>query len=199
MTASGLEQDPTRSANMDSLSVSGSVSAERQAGFTLIEVLVVVFIIGVVLGFATLSIGGRSLDDRLAEDAARLQRVLQIASEEAVMTTAEIGFLPTQDGYAFLVRGEEQWVPIDNPRSPLRPYKFEIPAKVGFRELPANLPTPNSDDPAAIAPQIYFFSSGELTPFDLGLAVESQEPRFAIQGRIDGLVSLVPITNEDGF
>ncbi len=159
----------------------------HQCGFTLIEILVVIFIIGVVLGFASLSLGGRSLDDRLDQDARRLHQVMIMALDEAALTTAEIGFQPRKNGYAFLVRGDAGWVPIDNPRSPLRVYEFEIPALIELTQLPQGLPT---GDNAESAPALFFFSSGELTPFEFVLKAEGTRQRYLYRGRIDGLITM---------
>lgn len=159
----------------------------RQRGFTLIEILVVVFIIGVILGFASLSLGGRSLDDRLDQDARRLRQVMVMALDEAALTTAEIGFQPREDGYAFLVRGDAGWVPIDNPRSPLRVYTFEIPAAIEFTQLPQGMPSGDADKNM---PAMFFFSSGELTPFELILKAEGSAQRYVYRGRIDGQITM---------
>ncbi len=158
-----------------------------QRGFTLIEILVVVFIIGVILGFASLSLGGRSLDDRLNQDARRLRQVMVMALDEAALTTAEIGFQPRKNGYAFLVRGDTSWVPIDNARSPLRVYTFEIPASIEFTQLPQGMP---SGDAGNNTPAMYFFSSGELTPFELILRAEGSAQRYVYRGRIDGQITM---------
>ncbi|MEN8719600.1 MAG: type II secretion system minor pseudopilin GspH [Oceanococcaceae bacterium] len=162
----------------------------RDAGFTLIEILVVVFIIGVILGFATLSLGGRSLDDRIEQDARRLYQVMQLAADEAILTTAEIGFQPLEDGYAFLVRGDASWVPIENPRSPLRVHRFEIPARLRILEQTGGPPPSTQDEDEELLPAVYFFSSGELTPFTIELFVPDNPYRFRISGRIDGVLSL---------
>jgi len=156
-------------------------------GFTLIEILVVIFIIGVVLGFASLSLGGRSLDDRLDQDARRLHQVMIMALDEAALTTAEIGFQPRKNGYAFLVLGDAGWVPIDNPRSPLRLYEFEIPAKIELTQLPQGLP---EGEDGENMPALFFFSSGELTPFEFVLRAEGTTQRYAYRGRIDGQITM---------
>lgn len=158
----------------------------RESGFTLIEVLVVVFIIGVILGFATLSLGGRSLDDRLEQEARRLTEVLRLASEQAIVTSAQIGFRPSENGYEFLTPGEERWVPLEAPRSPFRAHQFEIPAELLLTDAPAALRGDNKDLPAVV-----FFSSGELTPFEFSLRVEGLDKVERIRGRIDGLITRI--------
>jgi len=54
-------------------------------GFTLIEIMVVMVIIGVVLSFVTLSIGSNSLAREMAQEAQRLTYLLELAHQEAVM------------------------------------------------------------------------------------------------------------------
>ncbi len=161
--------------------------ATTERGFTLIEILVVIFIIGVILGFASLSLGGRSLDDRLDQDARRLHQVMIMALDEAALTTAEIGFQPRKNGYAFLVMGDAGWVPIDNPRSPLRVYEFEIPARIELTQLPQGLP---EGEDSQNTPVLYFFSSGELTPFEFVLRAEGSTQRYLYRGRIDGQITM---------
>ena len=156
-------------------------------GFTLIEVLVVVFIIGVILGFATLSLGGRSLDDRLEQDATRLHRVLELALEEAVLTTTEIGFATADEGYVFVVRGEDGWQPLEASRGPLRAHRFDYPAKIEMQDLPAALATAAAEDEGP-RPVALLLSSGELSPFTLLLSAPGVDRRYRISGRPDGLL-----------
>lgn len=161
----------------------------RQRAFTLIEVLVVVFIIGVILGFASLSLGGRSLDDQLDQEARRLQQVLQIASEDAIFTTTEIGLQLLPDGYVFVVPGEPNWVPIERQRSPLRAHRFEIPARLTISQASLGNLGQSPDDGEQL-PAILFLSSGEVTPFELELGAPGADSVFRIQGRIDGLIQM---------
>jgi general secretion pathway protein H len=69
--------------------------SERAAGFTLIEILLVVLIVGIALGLVSVNLG--VLDRRsTADEVERLARVLQFASERAAVrgTPLEVEFLP---------------------------------------------------------------------------------------------------------
>lgn len=117
-------------------------AALRQRGFTLIEVMVVIFIIGIIVTFASLTITGRVLSDRLETEAQRLQQLFEMASEDAEMHGMEIGFVYTDRGYAFVATGPKgRWAPI--PSGPLRPREVKDPImislKVEGRSVP---PTP---------------------------------------------------------
>lgn len=161
-------------------------------GFTLVEVLVVVLIIGIILGFAVLSIGSRSLDDQLEQEARRLYQILQLAQEEAESQNLELGLRHTEQGYQFVSLGEEgQWQAYA-VSGPLRARQLPEPLDMalyveGRRVTPASAAA-GPDSP--LEPQAYFLSSGEVTPFDVDLSASGLPTYQRIQADALGRLSL---------
>ena len=82
----------------------------RAGGFTLLEVLVVMIIIGVVVSFAVLSI---NTDDKsLDEESQRLQALIKLAGQESVLQSKELALQFDEDGYEFLAFDGKQWQPV---------------------------------------------------------------------------------------
>jgi general secretion pathway protein H len=139
-------------------------------GFTLLELMVSLFIVGIILGVLLLRVGDTS-EQRLEMEAKRLQALLQLASEEAVMTSRELGLELFQAGYGFVQREAEKWVRLEQD-SQLR--QRELPTGMGLEleleaETIALLP---QADLAKPLPQILLDSSGELPPFRIRLRSE---------------------------
>ncbi len=155
-----------------------------QSGFSLIELLVVVFIIGIIIGFATLSLGGRALDDRLQEEARRLERIFSLAAEESLLSGQQIGWLYADGGYRFLVLGPDAWLPYGDG-SPLRPRT--LPEPIQLDVLVEDLPLPSN--PERATPQVVFLSSGELTPFEVRVTAPAVAAKFVLQGIVTGAIS----------
>ena len=154
----------------------------KSNGFTLFEVLIVVFIIGVIVTFASLSIGQHG--DRYIEDEAkRLHHLLRLATEEAVFRSEELSLMLTSSGYHFAALSGPKWEPItDDPFFREREFPQMVTVKLIVDEQEVNLG--DSDKPA----QIYLLSSGELTPpFTLILKGE-ENVEYRIDGNITGEV-----------
>lgn len=163
-----------------------------QRGFTLIEILVVVFIIGVILGFATLSLSGRALDDKVQEEARRLSEILRLARDEAGMTGLELGWLKTEDGYRFVALSDNGWAEYGE-RTPLRPRRVEEPLKMTVRVDDLPIETDNKQ----LLPQVMILSSGEMTPFAIELGAPSLEFVFLIRGNLLGEISMEKVDPDD--
>jgi general secretion pathway protein H len=85
--------------------------ARRAAGFTLVEILVVMVIIGITLGMASLNAIPSPRQD-LENEAKRLTLLLQLARDEAIVRNRQVTFEASPERYRFLVRNDTGWVPV---------------------------------------------------------------------------------------
>ena len=165
-----------------------------QAGFSLIEVLVVIVIMGLMLNFVVINVG--SNDDKIVEtEARRFGALLRLAAEESIMRARETAVELSRYGYQFLVLDDEgQWQPFEDGQA-FRP-----------RELPAGLhldgelndealafaaakDTDTDDEEKATGPRIFLFSSGEMTPFKLEFRMDFG-PGWGLSGDAVGKITL---------
>lgn len=83
----------------------------RTRGFTLVELLVVMVIIGLTLGMATLNAIPSPRQD-LDKEAQRLALLLQLARDEAIVRNRLVAFEANGERYRFMVRGDAGWEPV---------------------------------------------------------------------------------------
>jgi general secretion pathway protein H len=164
----------------------------RSHGFTLFEIIVVVFIIGVIVTFASLSITQHS--DRYVEDEARrIHHLVRLATEEAVLSAQELSFLINNKGYSFAQLAGAKWEPIEGDsffRKREFPENLEVKMLVYEQEV-------NLKDPGKPV-QIYILSSGEVTPFTLILRGES-EVEYTVAGSLTGQITYQQPETKDEF
>ncbi len=162
-------------------------SLRRAGGFTLLEVMVVVVIIGIMLTVSAMSLRGDSHAELMQREATRLIALLDLASDEAVMRSEQLAVRFTDDGYAFMLLQNGRWVLV-NDNQPLRPRK--LPDNIELRlELEDN-PPPSLVSEESDLPQVYLLSSGEMTPFVVTLFSPGTERRFVVKGTLLGHLEL---------
>ena len=152
-----------------------------QGGFTLLEVLVVVVITAILVAALTLSVGATG-ERQLANASERFQALLGHACNEAELTGRELGAVVSVGGYAFRRLDGDTWRDVYSDGE-LRARQWPAGLHLEFtREgQPLELAAPQHD-----APQLVCFSSGELTPFALTLALGDTPVRYRIEGADDG-------------
>jgi general secretion pathway protein H len=132
----------------------------REAGLTLVEMLVVLAIVGVMAGLVVLSAGsGRGHGAEI--EARRLAARLDLAADEAMVTGRPVAFIGSRSGYRFLMQRAGQWR--DETAPALEPY---------------SLPSGLSLEGAGAAP-VVIGADGGGTPLDLRL-VPAKETVWAV-------------------
>lgn len=165
------------------------------SGFTLIELLVVVFLIGLISGFAVLSVSTKG-DNREIEDQLKLlQYQLTMAGEESVVQGRPVGVQFEQEKYSFLISGKTGWSELNDgkvfkPRELLRAWRFDL--QIESKDITL-LEAGEGSSQAVSIPQIIFYSSGEVDPFELVIEDESQTPRYRIRYGDSGTIVLESI------
>ncbi|MDH5276911.1 MAG: type II secretion system minor pseudopilin GspH [Gammaproteobacteria bacterium] len=175
-------------------------SAGRAAGFTLLELLVVVFIIGIMATMFTLSVGVAGGTDReLRRETERLQTLLALALEDASFQSRELGLRLYPRRYEFSVfdRGDafdpkdDKWAPIGEdvlgPRE--LPPAFALELEIEGRMV--NLERSEKDVEKRYEPQLFIFSSGDFSDaFDIRLRSLEEDRSYSLAVAIDGTTKL---------
>ncbi len=177
----------------------------QQRGFSLLELILVLVIIGIILAAVTITITDRRIDE-LKVEAQRLSALIILAVDEAVMTNQEFGLLFKQEEYQFLVFNEDVWESVNEETSRqfrARQLPEGVLVKISVSGLYGNddseqqliLGADDEDeideDNIKLQPEIMMLSSAELTPFVIRLAVEEPEPAYMqIKTLPDGSIEL---------
>jgi general secretion pathway protein H len=178
---------------------SGRAPRSAHAGFSLLELLIVVAIIGLLVQAVTLSMGVLGNDRQIEQETGRLRGLLDLLHEEALMQSRDYGVMFTETGYRIYVFDYTQleWVvpPADRLLEPhsLRPM-LAMTLELDGRNVPL-VPDFESQDVENAEPQIMLLSSGEVTPFTIEMEREGIPGHFQLTAQLDGEFSV----SQEGF
>ncbi|MFQ3196366.1 MAG: general secretion pathway protein H [Paraglaciecola sp.] len=195
----------------------------KSRGFTLIEVMLVLAIMGMVVSTVVFNVSGQSGEDRLKKQVQRFQVVFSMAGDFAVLNQRQLGLRVEQEKqqYAFMVLDDDQqWqeLSIDKVFSSYTlPEEFSFALELNdlpwdtddslFNEGSFDAQLSVSDEGVSIGeedeeqkklppPQVLLLSSGDITPFSVTF---TYEPDFGDERvthfRINGQDSL-PLIRE---
>jgi len=139
------------------------IKNSHRLGFTLIEVLVVMVIIGILIRAASVSLSGVSDKAYVESEASYIYKLLKSMPEEAILAKKEIGLGISNNSLDFLEYNEKtsQWEPYKGATGKSN-YKLDESVKAELEIEGNNVSSGNSGKPAMV-----FYSSGESTPFTL--------------------------------
>jgi len=138
-------------------------------GFTLIEILVVLFIVTILAGVTIARLPAFTKNADFETETRRLSLLFNMARQASILDSIEFGFRLTDKGYKFLKfdDGSQRWADVESPfqeRSLPDGLKLVIKAdSAGFSLMGEDLPP------------LLILSSGENTPFRLTLQSRSQD------------------------
>ncbi|MFA7386549.1 MAG: type II secretion system minor pseudopilin GspH [Thiohalobacteraceae bacterium] len=147
------------------------------AGFTLLEMLVVVAIIGIVLTFAVLAIGGDRRAEELERESRLFAELLRMAGEQAVLRGEEWAVQLDPEGYRFLLYTDEGWRTLEGDEL-FRPRELAEDTWLRVELEGRDLDLEKTRD---IKPTLLLLSSGETSPFVAEFSADDTERRFLVQ------------------
>lgn len=86
---------------------------QRQVGFTLLELLIVILIMGVILATVGLN-ASQTSKQALQQDVQRLAALMQLARDEAIVRNRLIALELDTNRYGFFIKINNAWEPLQN-------------------------------------------------------------------------------------
>lgn len=183
-------------------------------GFTLIEVMVVIVLIGLMASVVQFTFNGNTPEKLLAKESERFSAIFNMAAEYSMLNSLELGLVVEENTYQFLGFDGEKWVPAPDNKL-LAPYTLpdDIELVLALDDLPLDeAPLINTlreseeidlsfsgselEEEEKLIPQVYILSGGDLTPFTLRFKFnETYDAYVAISYLVSGLYT-TPLTIE---
>ena len=153
-------------------------TAKRSRGFTLLELLLVLVIVGVVAATVATAVPNVGSARRVQAEAERLALAVEAARGEALRGNEMWGLSVHERGYAFYTFDEDgRWSAVS--RAPLAPWQAEEGVVIALAAAsPVAAAESGSSEPDASAtPEIAILPGGETTPFvvTVGPAADSAD------------------------
>ncbi|MGS2724498.1 type II secretion system minor pseudopilin GspH [Porticoccus sp. GXU_MW_L64] len=177
-------------------------------GFTMVELLVVVTVIGLIATITTVAIFTDSTHQRLQRQVKELQGQVELMAEEAQLHGTTFGLLLSRDEndiwtyrwrqeLEVALREDDQtdadwWLPLRGEgRALFPPVSFPAGVEVELRFAGNDSLPPleiGADEPI---PQVFFYPHGEITPFQLQLISAAGDSHFQLQADLLGRADVV--------
>lgn len=171
---------------------------KKAHGFTLIEILVVLFIISIVSTVALLSIS-RNSNKQIETFANELAQTITLAEEQALLQPAVIGVRVKND----VVEFSAYHPPVPAEKNKTASWeliqddvlgKHAIPSSVAVKVEMANAhPSDSAENEEKQQPQIIISTNGDVTPFTIYVGKQDEKPRYVIKGEADGTITVKPL------
>ena len=165
-----------------------------QQGFTLIEVMLVIVLIGVMVSAIQFSFSGNKPEQLLEQNSARFAGIFDVAAEYGLLNNVELGLFIEENSYQFLGYDGTSWSPIaNNPLFEVYTLPEGIEITLQLDDLPIEeallfdssvlINEDEEDDftekeKKKTIPQVYMLSGGDITPFSLTFSLAE----FAFDG-----------------
>jgi len=163
-----------------------------QQGFTLIEVMLVIVLIGVMVSAIQFSFSGNKPEQLLEQNSARFAGIFDVAAEYGLLNNVELGLFIEENSYQFLGYDGTSWSPIaNNPLFEVYTLPEGIEITLQLDDLPIEeallfdssvLINEDEDftekEKKKTIPQVYMLSGGDITPFSLTFSLAE----FAFDG-----------------
>jgi general secretion pathway protein H len=165
----------------------------RHHGFTLVEVLMVVLIIGVMISLTVMTLPEPSTQKKQETETKRIAHLVQLASENAVLKSRILGVLIAENDYQFVYFNPEEkiWKPLPDriyrPRTLPESFKFRIALEGSGYAIPEIVDN---------TPQVILGANGEMTPFRLKVLNSDNQAFYEMITSLFGHIKITAIKNE---
>jgi general secretion pathway protein H len=161
-----------------------------RAGYTLVEILIVLLIISIVTSIAVISIG-RNENKEIESFANELSQMLSLAEEQAMLQPTVLGLMLSEHSLQFASfkagssAEKNTWIPLQDTILG----KHDIPNAIQVAVEVGGSRTNSLDRDAKKNPPIIVSTNGEVTPFTIYLGKKGEKPRYIVTGDADGQIT----------
>ncbi len=194
-------------------------SSTKTKGFTLIEVMVVIALIGVIATMVQFSFSGKRPEDTLKEASFRFTGIFESAANYGLLNNVELGLVIKDNSYQFLGYDGVKWSEVAQQEwLSVQELPEGVELTLTLDDLPIEEPILfdssvfteqaneylSFDDIEAkkeqqVVPQVYILSGGDITPFSLTFHFNEQTSLYDdladLAYRVTGIYS-IPLSIE---
>ena len=175
---------------------------QRNQGFTLIEILVVIVIVATIVSMALLSVGLVGEDAELDKERLRLASVIETIQDEALLQGREFGVEVMTSSYRFIEFDPltRLWAEIpgdDLYRLRYLPEGLEFELYIDEKRIRLENDPKKLDDPdkpmlsagaKPYVPHLFIFASGESTAYEIRLRRPQTDQQLVMRGDVLGQI-----------
>ena len=161
------------------------MSARYTKGFSLIEILVVLVIIGLLASTVVLTMPDRN--NLLREQVYRFAARVNMASQEGIVANRPMGLAISHSGYAFFRYQDGQWQDLANDRV-FGGEKWNAANSISIERDQESLARRAASEDALAHPAILFEPTGQSTPFVISFSNTGEQYSVIGNSRGEALV-----------